>query len=432
MSRLRVYKHKPGKASASEWKEELVIERLADDGRGVARRQGKVVFVNDALPGETVLVRSIRQSKRYDEALLLERKVASPERIEPACIHYDNCGGCQLQHLNASSQQAFKSRRFHELITRLSDHIQPAAPILSAPWQYRHRLRLALDRGVLGLKSARSHQIVKIPDCQILRPALQAAVKTLYGHGELLQVLYRGEIALCEGEGGEVACQIQLPKKPTQAVLGRIVEQFPLKLAHIDADGVTLWQRQAGLRYPSAEWTFEPGDFTQVNPEVNEQLLLQITAWLALTTSDVLLDAFSGLGNFSLPLSRSGARVLGVEGEAAMVDRANEAATAGGYERVSFLHANLFQPYKLPPDITKVLLDPPRAGAAQLCETLAHAAVDRVVYISCDPATFERDARVLLAGGFRLEAARWADMFPQTHHMEALALFSRPAESRAG
>ncbi len=419
MSRLRVYKK--AKARPRQWQEELSITRLSDDGRGVGKRSGKVVFVERCLPGETVTARSYRTGKRFDEAELIAVNEPSSQRIEPACRHYNDCGGCQLQHMDIAAQREHKAERFSAMLSRLNGS-GALPPIAGEAFGYRHRIRLAFEKGGVGLKAARSHSIVPIPECLILRPALAGAVDTLYQHIESFSGLFRGEIELVEGQGEQVACALSLTKKPTTAVLSRFLALFPLPVSLIVAGDEVLRLEAADLLYPEGDLRFEPSDFTQVNPGVNRQLLEQVLDWLALTQKDRLLDAFSGLGNFSLYLADQCGGVVGLEGDAAMVNRARRGAPA----TVRFEQANLFDPeLSLPGGLTKAVIDPPRAGASALCEKLAVSSLQRLVYVSCDPATLERDARILLAAGFRLEAARWADMFPQTHHMESLLLFTR-------
>lgn len=419
MSRLRVYKK--AKPRPKQWQDELTITRLSDDGRGVAKRSGKVVFVERCLPGETVIARSYRTNKRFDEAELIAVTESSSQRIEPPCRHYNDCGGCQLQHMDVTAQREQKSRRFADMLSRL-DGPDPLPPIVGEAFGYRHRIRLAFEKGHVGLKAARSHAIVPIPECLILRPALAEAMNTLYQHSESFSAVFRGEIELVEGQGGQVACALSLTKKPTAAALSRFLASFPLPVSLVVAGDEVLRFEEAELLYPDSDLRFEPSDFTQVNPDVNRQLLAQVGDWLALTQEDWLLDAFSGLGNFSLALAAQCGRVLGLESDAEMVVRARLSAPA----TVHFEQADLFDPkLSLPEGLNKAVIDPPRAGASALCEKLAAMPLQRIVYVSCDPATLERDARILMAGGFRLDAARWADMFPQTHHMESVLLFQR-------
>lgn len=419
---------KPAKRSPESWQAELTITDLSDDGRGVARRNGKAVFVRDALPGERVLARCQRSARRFDEATITTLISASAARIDPRCEHYATCGGCQLQHLDSQAQRQQKDARFAALIQRLGAEKALTAPILGEPWQYRHRLRLhfASQQGEfrLGFRSAQSHQITRVPHCQVVRPALAQALADLYERAECLHPLNAGEVSIAECGDGQVLAQITLEKAPNASVLKALTEQFPLPLHRVGTARRSLWEGAPEGRYPGQDWFFAPGDFTQANPEINQALLAQVRDWLEPGPGDRILDAFAGLGNFSLALAGSGAELIGLELNDTMVERARR--NAEDKQGLTFEAADLFaERIALPPSINKLVLDPPRAGAARLCETLAASPVARIVYVSCDPASFERDARLLLEGGYRLTAACWADMFAQTAHMECIARFDR-------
>ncbi len=424
MSRLRVFK--PAKVKpVKKWRDTLTIESLADDGRGIARRHGKVVFIDDALPGETVIAEMRTAGKRFDEARSVGREVTSSDRADPPCTYYQVCGGCQLQHLSERAQIRWKNERFGAMLSRL-DGPQPMTPFTADSLHYRHRLRLFFDRGKLGLRAHGSHSIVAVPNCLIARTGLSAALKKVYAHSDWLQYAHAGELHLVEGAGDRVAAVLMLRKKPTQAALDNLRGSFPITLAQVIGEGNVLFESPVQLIYPDGELSFEPGDFTQVNPAINRQLVTQVVDWLQLESGDQVVDAFAGLGNFSLPIARAGVQVVGLEVDDAMVGRARMQAAEHGLDNLTYLSRDLFQANALAGiNVNKALLDPPRAGARELCEALAASAVTRVVYVSCDPATLERDLAILIAGGFGISAARWADMFPQTSHMESLVLLTR-------
>lgn len=430
MSRLRVFKpqNKNAAKPQKKWRETLIVESLADDGRGVARRQGKVVFVDGALPGETVVAELAFSSKRFDVARLIEVVEKSPERVTPACEHYDACGGCQVQHLSESAQMQWKSERFANLLARLKvESSQP--PITGQMVEYRHRLRLFIDKSELGFRQRASHQLIAVPHCRVARPALAQALKSLYEHPEWLRLAYAGEVELVEDDQARVAALLRLAKKPTHAGLEKLKTAFPLDLLEVTFAGQAASPGASGspeLTYPGSDLRFCAGDFTQVNPAINHQLISQVMEWLTPQPDDEILDAFSGLGNFSIPLARAGARVTGLELDKTMVDRAAEQARQQGLNNLSYLERDLFAAGALSGlSATKAVFDPPRAGAKALCEALPASQVSRLVYVSCDPATLERDLTILLDSGFQILAARWADMFPQTSHMECLVLLTR-------
>ena len=247
--------------------------------------------------------------------------------------------------MDHSAQIAFKSQRFRSVLSRLDvpeDRIQ--APIISNPWHYRHRLRLHFAGGKLGLREARSRRIIEIPSCQVLRPALAEGLRILYQASDWLPLAHAGELELVEGQGAQLACQISLLKRPAQSRLERLKRDFPLPVAALRVGSEELWRQDCRLQYPGADWLLEPGDFSQVNPEVNRAVQQQVCQWLSLSERDTLLDAFCGLGNFALELACGGARIVGVESDAAMVGRANSYAEARGYKTLTFQQADLFAP----------------------------------------------------------------------------------------
>lgn len=426
---------KPAKTTQKPWRDTLDILDLCDDGRGLGRRGGKAVFVRGALMGERVQARSERISGRYDEAVATQIDAPALERIEPRCRHFEQCGGCQLQHMSEQSQRDHKARRFSEMLSRLAAIDAVRSPLTGQCWEYRHRLRLhfATHKGQLqlGFRASKSRNIVEVPGCQVLRPALTAALTRLYEHKQSLQALRSGMLMLAEAAEGSISAHLTLDRRPGQSVLNRFLAEFAnaatgIAVASISVSGERVWEHPEYpiSVYPGQNWQFQPDDFSQANPEINSAMVNQVCAWLDAQTDDKVLDAFSGLGNFSLALAASGAAVTGIELDAAMVERAK--ANAATLKQLRFVQADLFSDsFRLPAGINKLVLDPPRAGAAALCRVLAQSGIERLVYVSCDPATLERDAAILLAGGYTLREARWADMFPQTYHMESLCLFER-------
>ncbi len=422
---------KPAKVAPKLWRDTLEIVDLSDDGRGIARRAGKAVFVRGALAGERVVARCEKVSSRYDEAIVVSVEKAAAERVHARCSHYDHCGGCQLQHLSEEAQREHKTQRFAAMLARLGSDtsvIQPA--LIGNSWHYRHRIRLhfAVSKGGLevGFRAAQSHRITEVPECQVLRPALTVSLLNLYKHKAALTKLRSGMLMLAESDSGQVSAHVVLDRLPTQTVIKGFLSEFCIPVTGISAKGEKLWASDEPITnlYPGQAWHFLPEDFSQVNPEINTAIVEQVSSWLDLEPRDNVLDAFSGLGNFSLALAASGAAIHGVELDPAMVARAQESARA--WPQLNFVQGDLFSTsYGLPKNITTLVLDPPRAGAAALCRSLAESRVERIVYVSCDPSTLERDANILLAGGYQLREARWADMFPQSFHMESLCLFER-------
>lgn len=426
-------------------KQRLGIERLANDGRGIGFVDGRTWFVEGALPGEEVEARVTGARSQVVEARSERVLVASGQRRPEPCPHARVCGGCTLQHLPAADQLELKQRSLAEQLSRLAGIAPQAwAPPLSGPeFGYRRRARLAVRwdakvrRLEVGFRASASQDIVSIREChvlvqplQTLLPALLAVLHALdkpqaIGHLELFSgtaeaVLVRHTVALAEADLQRLSSFAQ-------------------------AQGVQLWLQGDGvpqpldpayrLGYRMPAWDLElawrPGDFVQVNAPVNEAMVAQALQWLAPQTGERVLDLFCGLGNFSLPLARSGAEVVAVEGGSEMTERARTNAAHNGLVNAHFYQADLSKPLAeaqwAKGGFAAVLLDPPRDGALEMVRQIATLGATRVVYVSCNPATLARDAAQLARQGYRLERAGVLDMFPQTAHVEAMALFERQA-----
>lgn len=427
----------------------LSILRLSHDGRGVARNaQGKTVFVEGALAGEWVTARINKTLSRYDEAEVEQLLEASPDRQTPPCRHYGQCGGCQLQHLQPSQQLAFKQR----LVAELLDYPEAAmaTPLQASPLGYRRKARLGVKwrkdgRLLLGFRAKRSAWVTATPECQVLRPALQALLVALY---ELLPGLegrkHLGHIELIEGESSRgVLVRLLRPLERMSTV------DRKAWLAWAEAQGVLLFFQLEGEPFcldtsvSSAPFdysleglrlSFAANDFVQVNPEINQQMVAQTLDWLDLQGDERILDLFCGFGNFSLPLAQQAGQLLGVELLPTQVARAEQNAADNQLTgKARFIAADLNlplaeQPFSQQPwDL--VLLDPPRAGAAAICEQIQRLDAPRVMYISCNPVTLARDADTLRQQGYRLVRLGVMEMFPQTAHVETLALFVRDKNS---
>ena len=426
----------------------LEVSGLSHDGRGVARRDGKTVFIAGALPGEQVRCRVTHGKARFDEAQLLEVLRASPERRAPRCPHFGHCGGCTLQHLSGAAQLAAHQQQLASALERIA-RLQPGQwlpPVASEPFAYRARARLAVGwdagtrRVALGFRRGASRVVEPVSACPVLAPAasaliapLAALIATLAAPGRVRELwLATGEPGLALG----VACAPALDA-PDHARLEDFAagQGAVLHVGRSAADGNGPQWTEVGppLRYATAPdgpvLEFQPWHFTQANRGVNRALIAAVLARLAPGAGDHVLDLFCGLGNFTLPLATRAARVTGVEGDAALLDWARRNARANGLANTEFVAADLAVPpaaaawasarYDL------VLLDPPRNGAAALLPALARLGARRIAYVSCDAATLARDAAVLCArGAWSLTHAGVFDMFPQTSHFESLAVFA--------
>ncbi|CAH0648215.1 MULTISPECIES: 23S rRNA (uracil(1939)-C(5))-methyltransferase RlmD [Pseudomonas] len=422
-------------------KQRLDIERLAGDGRGIAFHEGRTWFVSGALAGEAVEARVLNARGKVVEARLERVLQASPERREAPCRHYSRCGGCTLQHLPHEAQLALKQRTLAEQLQRVAG-VQPDAwaPPLSGPaFGYRRRARVAVRWDVkarelhVGFRAEASQDIIAIDDCPVLVQPLQSILRHL-------------PTVLRSLEKPQALGHVELFSGSAQALLVRHVAPLPAQdLARLQAfceqANAQLWLQGEGepapvepaapLGFALAPWQLElawrPGDFVQVNAQVNTAMIEQALAWLAPQADERVLDLFCGLGNFALPLARQAREVVAVEGVQAMVDRAAANARNNNVHNARFFQADLSQPLAgtgwAAEGFSAVLLDPPRDGAYEVVQGIARLKASRLVYVSCNPATLARDAQVLAGQGYRLTRAGILDMFPQTAHVEAMALF---------
>ncbi|GEK46773.1 23S rRNA (uracil(1939)-C(5))-methyltransferase RlmD [Bisbaumannia pacifica] len=422
----------------------VVIERLAHDGRGLTHgADGKACFVEGALPGERVRLAVHRQRKRFDEAHLRELITASPERIEPPCAHYGSCGGCDLQHLTPHAQRRHKQAVLAEQLGRQGVALEAPLQLLAGEGLgYRRRARLGVRLDAegtlhLGFRGRRSHHLVDIAACPVLTPSLDRLLPALREHLPSLEAPRQvGHLELIDSDAGVALVVRQLRDNPRDAERWRaFAERQGVHLAWLlgREAPVLRWLGEApSLHYALGELRvhFAPGDFIQVNGEVNRALVEHALAWLAPAPGEAVLDLFAGVGNFSLPLAAAGARVTGVEGSPAMVERLADNARANALS-LAARQADLNDPgavARLLDEVpaTAALLDPPREGAEAVCRALAkQGAVERLLYVSCDPATLARDAAILAAGGLRPVRGAVADMFAQTAHLESVLLFRR-------
>ena len=434
--------------TAGEIQEADIVD-LAHDGRGIARLNGKAVFVAGALPGERVRLRVFKRRRQLDEAGLVEVLSASPDRVVPPCAHFGVCGGCSLQHLSAQAQLAAKERQLLENLQRIG-RVRPERvlpPLRGPEWAYRRRARLGVKyvhkkgRVLAGFREREKPYIADLERCEVLQQPfgtlprdLAALVETLTIREKIPQV----EVAAGDGAAALVFRVLQAPgpedAEKIAAFGARLQVQIFLQTGGLDTVRPLLphyppltYAVEAGLVVE-----FSPVDFIQVNREVNVSMVASAIGLLGPTPEDRVLDLFCGLGNFTLPLARRAGSVVGVEGDAALIAKAEANAARNGVGNAAFFRENLFEPTQFGPWANErydlVLLDPPRAGASAVLARLAHWRPRRVVYISCHPGSLARDAEILVySQGYQLTCAGVMDMFPQTTHVESIAVFEAPA-----
>jgi 23S rRNA (uracil1939-C5)-methyltransferase len=433
----------------------LDIDALAHDGRGIARPGGKVCFVDGALPGERVEARLLGRRARFEEWITERVLEASPERVSPTCPLVGRCGGCDLQHLAPEAQRRHGERVVLDLLARQAglapERLDP--PLVSAPFGYRRRARLAVwtprrGRPVVGFREAAGRRVVAVEVCPVLAPPLDALPGGLaYEMARLVAPGRVGhlDLALADGADGRVRPVLGVhctgPEPDADRERWRAFGVARDAWVFLGGTGTrrcvhapTGEDPDAGPAYALPAFdlrlAFEPGDFLQGNGPVNAALVARVVALASPAPGQRVLDAFAGLGNFALPLARGGAAVEALEAAPELVLRGGRNAEANGLTSVRFALADLAtEPVPLPRGaFDAAVLDPPRAGARSLVTALAARGVPRIVYVSCDPATLARDARILADAGYRLESLALVDLFPQTHHQEALACFALPSD----
>ncbi len=427
------------------------IINLSHEGRGIAKIEGKTTFVLGALPNETVDIRYLKKRSKFNEAIVENVIQASPERVEPACPHFLVCGGCSLQHLESSKQIQHKQRQVHELLANAGvdvDNNQTTTivePLTSKPYGYRRKARLGVkyvekkSTVMVGFRERGGRLITDMHACHVLDPRVGQLIQPL--REMLYQLEGRAVIPQFEvAMGDEAVILIVRNLEPLSDADCTALRQFgdehgiifylqPGKMntiAPMDADNdATLFYQLP--RY-NLKLEFLPQQFTQVNAEINEKMIAQALDWLSLAPGDNVLDLFCGIGNFSLPITRTaGVSVVGVEGDVSAVKQAQHNAQLNHCDNTEFYTADLSDSIDelnwARKKYNKIILDPPRSGAKELLGFIAKQAPTHIVYVSCGPASLARDAALLQERGYKMTRFGVMDMFPQTQHVESMALF---------
>lgn len=429
------------------------IESLDQEGRGIARRDGKTIFIEGAITGEIVTASVYRKKPSYENANVQNVLRESPQRVTPLCVNFGICGGCSMQHIEARAQVAAKQRVLEDNLQHIGkvSARQMLSPIYGPSWGYRRRARMTaryvIKKGgsLIGFHEKRSSFVADMTSCEVLPPhisRLLPLLRVLVGSLSIRERMPQIEVACGDVTDVLVFRVLELPS---------IEDKVHLK-AFADAHGVhiylqpkgpetafPLWPDQpADLYYALPEFNvkmpFFPTEFTQVNHDVNRVLVHRALALLAPQSGERVADMFCGIGNFSLPIARSGAHVTGIEGSASLVKRAAENATYNGlsdnvqYQTMNLfdINADTFAAMCIDGHFDRMLIDPPRDGAAELVKSLVAAPPKRIVYVSCSPSTLARDASMLVhEQGYVLSAAGVVNMFPHTAHVESIAVFDR-------
>ena len=426
------------------------IESITHEGHGVAHVDGKAVFIEGALPGETVLYRTLNRGKTFDLGRMIEIVEASPDRVTPRCQYFGVCGGCSLQHLRAEAQLPAKQKVLHDNLTRIGKVIPETwlPPLAGLHWGYRRKARLGAHvvqkKGgvIVGFREKRTAHLTPLASCEVLHPrasallpALRNLIATLSAPNRIPQI----EIAVGDNATAFVFRHLVPLTADDDARLVDFGREHDIQIFR-QPEGpdqlVPVWpENPAPLVYRlpevNVELEFAPTDFIQVNAELNQRMVARALELLDPRPGESVLDLFCGLGNFTLPLARRAGRVLGLEAEATLIEKARHNAQHNHIQNAEFRLANLYSAETPDPwgaeRFDKWLLDPPRTGAAEVVKRLpAEGGPRRILYISCNPGTLARDSEVLVHHkGYRLVAAGVMDMFPQTSHVEAMALFER-------
>lgn len=428
---------------------ELEIDSFDSKGLGLASFEEKTLHVFDALPGEKIIARNLFGRKNRGKAETLQVLRPSVDRVKARCPSFGNCGACSLQHMSMDAQLARKQaallQSLHE--TGGVEPLHVFAPLDASHWNYRRKARLSVrdvkakDRVLIGFRERNGRYVAEMDECHILHSTIADALPKL---SSLIQTLdCRSSVPQVEVACGDVQCAMiirhleELSANDTESLRSFACEAgVGIFLQAAGPDSIALlepagFQLEYGFEQLDLRFQFEPLDFIQVNGELNQQMVIRALELLDPQAGDNILDLFCGLGNFTLALARAGGQMTGMEGSAEMVERARANAVLNGLVNAEFHIADLYQPGDAPPwpsaRYNKILLDPPRSGAEELLPWIAASGASRVLYISCNPETLARDAGILVRQHkFNFLGAGIMNMFPHTHHSEAIALFERP------
>ncbi|KTD41213.1 23S rRNA (uracil(1939)-C(5))-methyltransferase RlmD [Legionella parisiensis] len=427
------------------------IDNLSHDGKGIARINGKATFIQGALPGEQIEFQYTRIKKDFDEGLLLKVLAPSSIRAEAKCPHYSMCGGCSLQHVSEEQQILFKQDQLLDLLSRYG-HAQPQVvlpPLSSGYWNYRNKARLSVryvekkQSAMVGFRErSNPRYITEITQCPVLNAKLDADIIPLRRLIDSMQdkhCIAQIEVAAGDDEIALIFRNLTPLNLDDELKIKEFAEQYQYKIFLQPGSPDTVFcfypsksSEYLSYKLPDYQITFffHPTDFTQVNSALNRSMVSQAIQLMDLKSTDIVLDLFCGLGNFSLPMAKFCTKVLGVEGSKTMVERAYMNAQLNHIQNVDFYAANLDDVNEVKKLVqqscNKVLIDPPRSGALEIVKQIDALNPERIVYVSCNPITLARDTDILVnQKGYTLIKAGVMDMFPHTAHVESIALFEK-------
>ncbi|MEJ2142483.1 MAG: 23S rRNA (uracil(1939)-C(5))-methyltransferase RlmD [Gammaproteobacteria bacterium] len=422
------------------------IESLSPEGRGVAHIDGKITFIAGALEGELVNFVYDNIRAKFSEGHTVEVINASADRVEPKCQHAGICGGCSLQHMDAHAQIQHKQSvlldHFHNLANIQPDKV--LEPLTGPLWGYRKKARLGVrfvrkkERVLVGFREKNSSFLADIKQCEILHPSVGhhlMELSELIGGLSCFDKIAQIEVAIDDTHTCLVFRNlVDLKDSDSEKLISYARDNnIDLYLQPKGPDSIELlYPESSELSYSVENGLnvyFRPSDFTQVNAEINKKMVVRAVELLQLDTNDRVLELFCGLGNFTLTLAKKVTSVVGVEGDKGLVARARENAKLNNMENITYHVANLMEdvsgaPWLRKTSYNKILIDPPRSGASEVLPDIVKLDAERILYISCNPATLARDTNYLVnEAGYRLAKAGVMDMFPHTSHVESIALF---------
>jgi 23S rRNA (uracil1939-C5)-methyltransferase len=421
------------------------IKKLSHEGRGIAYVNDKITFVENALPNEEVCIQYLKQNSKYNDAIATKIIKANKNRIPAKCIYYNNCGGCSLQHMSSESQLQVKQQALVEMLSNQS--VEPESwlkPITGNPWSYRARARLHTaysavnDKVSIGFHGKDPNKITNILSCDVMQLNINAmlpSINTLVNqlsikqHVKQIKITHGDNItALVIKHNNRFSAEDQVKLRQFSESSNTLIYLEKNSRTRLIPSAINENTMEYHLNDYDLTIQFHPNNFSQINHDINQKMIGKSIELLDLKPTDSVLDLFCGIGNFSLPIAQFAKNVTGVEADAESVISARHNAKSNHISNAKFITRNLFAnrlDLLNQSKFSKILLDPPRAGAKTIINKIQAWEPERVIYISCNPATLARDSLIMKNAGFTLKTAGIIDMFPHTKHIEAIALFCR-------